>query len=172
MGVAAVLVFALPVSSGAARSNAACELPGYSYAGYVSSAPVHAVGATITAEQTPRVAGGHVAAWVGIGSLHAGPHRSNEWLQAGLVSYGASTFRLYVEPVGGDSGAVRIGEFTIFDPDHSAFFHPLDMPAAIADFCRTTRQTAPATPAAFTRAVLESLAFKYRAVIESLFACH
>src|SRR5205085_5731654 len=57
---------------------------------------------------------------------------------------------------------------SIFDPDHSAFFHPLDMPAAIADFCRTTRQTAPATPAAFTRAVLESLAFKYRAVIESL----
>jgi hypothetical protein len=29
------------------------------------------------------------------------------------------TFRLYVEPVGGDSGAVRIGEFTIYDPDHA-----------------------------------------------------
>jgi len=28
------------------------------------------------------------------------------------------TFRLYVEPVGGDSGATRIGEFTIYDPDH------------------------------------------------------
>ena len=27
------------------------------------------------------------------------------------------TFRLYVEPVGGDSGAARIGEFEIFDPD-------------------------------------------------------
>ena len=27
------------------------------------------------------------------------------------------TFRLYVEPVGGDSGATRIGEFTIYDPD-------------------------------------------------------
>jgi len=97
VGVVAVLVFALSVSPGAARSDAACELPGYSYAGYVSSAPVHAVGSTITAERAPQVTGGHVAAWVGVGSLHAGPHRSNEWLQAGLVSYGASTFRLYVE---------------------------------------------------------------------------
>jgi hypothetical protein len=97
VGVVAVVVLALPVSPGAARSDAACELPGYSYAGYVSSAPVHAVGATITAERTPQVAGGHVAAWVGVGSLHAGPHRSNEWLQAGLVSYGGSSFRLYVE---------------------------------------------------------------------------
>jgi len=97
VGVVVVVVLALPVSPGAARSDAACELPGYSYAGYVSSAPVHAVGATITAERTPQVARGHVAAWVGVGSLHAGPHRSNEWLQAGLVSYGESTFRLYVE---------------------------------------------------------------------------
>jgi hypothetical protein len=28
------------------------------------------------------------------------------------------TFRLYVDPVGGDSGATRIGEFTIYDPSH------------------------------------------------------
>lgn len=57
---------------------------------------------------------------------------------------------------------------SLFDPDHSTFFHPTDMPAAIADFCRESGQTVPKTPAAVTRAVLESLAFKYRSVLDSL----
>ena len=57
---------------------------------------------------------------------------------------------------------------SLFDPDHSAFFNPPDMPAAIAEFCRQTGQTVPATPAATARAILESLAFKYRSVLESL----
>ena len=42
------------------------------------------------------------------------------------------------------------------------------MPAAIAEYCRQTGQPEPDTPASFARAILESLAFKYRAVLESL----
>jgi len=57
---------------------------------------------------------------------------------------------------------------SIFDPDHSAFFHPVDMPGAIAAYCRQTGQPEPAGQPAFTRSILESLAFKYRAVLESL----
>jgi rhamnulokinase len=56
----------------------------------------------------------------------------------------------------------------LFDPDHSTFLHPPDMTGAIRDYCRDTGQAEPETPAAFTRAILESLAFKYRFVIESL----
>lgn len=56
----------------------------------------------------------------------------------------------------------------LFDPDHAAFLHPPDMPSAIADYCRDTRQPVPDGPPAVTRAILESLAFKYRFVIESL----
>lgn len=63
-----------------------------------------------------------------------------------------------------DEGPFR----SLFDPDHSSFFHPTDMPAAIAEFCRQTGQAVPAAPPAVTRAILESLAFKYRAVLESL----
>jgi len=42
------------------------------------------------------------------------------------------------------------------------------MPATIAECCRRTGQPEPEEPAAFARAILESLAFKYRAVLESL----
>jgi rhamnulokinase len=57
---------------------------------------------------------------------------------------------------------------SIVDPDHSSFLHPEDMTEAIADYCKRTGQPAPADPPAYTRAILESLALKYRSVLESL----
>lgn len=57
---------------------------------------------------------------------------------------------------------------SLVDPDHHDFFHPTDMPAALAEFCRRTVQPAPEGPGGSTRAILESLAFKYRLVLESL----
>jgi rhamnulokinase len=57
---------------------------------------------------------------------------------------------------------------SLFDPDHRGFFQPSDMVSAIADYCRQTGQPVPAGPAAYARSILESLAFKYRAVLDSL----
>ena len=57
---------------------------------------------------------------------------------------------------------------SLFDPDDAAFLHPENMAAAIADYCRRTEQPSPVNPAACTRAILESLALKYRSVLESL----
>ena len=57
---------------------------------------------------------------------------------------------------------------SLFDPDHPAFLHPANMLVSIADYCRGTGQPAPAEPPAYARAILESLAFKYRVVLESL----
>ena len=57
---------------------------------------------------------------------------------------------------------------SLFDPDHRGFFQPPDMVSAISDYCRQTGQLVPDSPAAFARGILESLAFKYRVVIESL----
>ena len=57
---------------------------------------------------------------------------------------------------------------SLFDPDDPAFLHPPDMARAIGDYCRKTGQPEPAGPAAFTRAILESLAFKYRVVLDLL----
>lgn len=57
---------------------------------------------------------------------------------------------------------------TFIDPDAAVFQSPANMPEAIAAFCHRTGQAAPADFGAFTRAIFESLALKYRLVKESL----
>ncbi|MFN8661283.1 MAG: rhamnulokinase family protein [Thermomicrobiales bacterium] len=52
------------------------------------------------------------------------------------------------------------------DPNDLRFLNPLDMPAAIVNFCRDSGQEIPQTPAEVMRVVLESLAFTYRFVLE------
>jgi rhamnulokinase len=54
------------------------------------------------------------------------------------------------------------------DPDYPGFYNPLDMPAAIDTFCRQTGQVSPKDIGTITRTVLESLAFKYRMVLEQI----
>ena len=55
---------------------------------------------------------------------------------------------------------------TAIDPD--AFLEPGEMPRKIADYCRATSQQPPSTPGEYARAILESLALRYRHVLESL----
>jgi len=62
----------------------------------------------------------------------------------------------------------RLAFRSLFDPDDPAFLHPPDMARAIASYCRRTSQPEPDGPASFTRAILESLAFKYRVVLDAL----
>ena len=57
---------------------------------------------------------------------------------------------------------------TLLDPDSRGFRNPVDMVMAIDGFCRQTGQPAPLRPASYSRAIMESLAFKYRSVLESL----
>lgn len=56
----------------------------------------------------------------------------------------------------------------IVDPDDPSFLSPGEMPAKIAAFCRCTGQAAPQGPGATARVIFESLALKYRAVLETL----
>jgi rhamnulokinase len=53
----------------------------------------------------------------------------------------------------------------LVDPDDPSFLHPENMQTAIDRYCTRTEQPNPKTPAAYARAVLESLALKYRQVI-------
>ena len=56
----------------------------------------------------------------------------------------------------------------LVDPDHESFLRPADMPAAIDAFCNSTDQSLPRTYGAYVRTILESLAFKYRLVIQHI----
>jgi rhamnulokinase len=56
----------------------------------------------------------------------------------------------------------------LLDPDGRGFRNPDDMVVAIDGFCRQTGQPPLDGPPSYSRAIMESLAFKYRAVLESL----
>jgi rhamnulokinase len=56
----------------------------------------------------------------------------------------------------------------LINPDDDRFLAPENMPEAIRSFCRETRQPEPETEGGFIRCCLESLALKYRWVIERL----
>jgi len=57
---------------------------------------------------------------------------------------------------------------SLVDPDKSVFLGPPDMPAAIVEECRRTGQPIPETEGQFVRCALESLALKYRMVLDWL----
>ncbi len=57
---------------------------------------------------------------------------------------------------------------SVFDPDHPALLAPSDMPRAIRELCQETGQTVPEGVGATIRAVLDSLALKYRRVLAIL----
>jgi rhamnulokinase len=57
---------------------------------------------------------------------------------------------------------------SLVDPDDDRFLNPPDMPKAIQEFCRETRQAAPETEGQFVRCILESLALTYAAVLDGL----
>lgn len=57
---------------------------------------------------------------------------------------------------------------SLVDPDDGTFILPANMPNALGDFCRRTGQPAPADVGATVRCALESLALRYRWVLEKL----
>jgi rhamnulokinase len=57
---------------------------------------------------------------------------------------------------------------SLVDPDDPAFLKPDCMPTAIRDFCRRTGQPEPSDDAALVRCALQSLALKYRDVLEQI----
>lgn len=54
------------------------------------------------------------------------------------------------------------------DPDWEGFLNPADMPEAIRHFCARTKQEPPRSSAEYVRGICESLALKYRMVLEEI----
>jgi len=54
------------------------------------------------------------------------------------------------------------------DPDWEGFINPSNMPEAIRNFCLRTRQKPPRSQGEFTRGICESLALKYRLILDEI----
>lgn len=59
----------------------------------------------------------------------------------------------------------------IVNSDDPSFVHPVSMSDAIREYCKDTNQEVPQTRGEFVRCVLESLALKYRFVLDELKSC-
>lgn len=57
---------------------------------------------------------------------------------------------------------------SLIDPDDQSFLAPGDMPSRIREFCKRTNQPVPEDEGSVVRAALDSLALKYRWVLERL----
>ena len=57
---------------------------------------------------------------------------------------------------------------SLVNPDSGGFLNPANMPATIDEFCRKTDQPCPDSPGAYARAILESLALKYRLILRDM----
>ncbi len=57
---------------------------------------------------------------------------------------------------------------SIIPPDHSGFLAPKNMPQAITDYCTKTNQATPESNGDVIRCALESIAMRYRAVLNQL----
>ena len=57
---------------------------------------------------------------------------------------------------------------SMVDPDDASFATPTDMPEAIREYCRRTSQPVPKSEGMVIRCALESMAVKYRRVLEML----
>jgi rhamnulokinase len=57
---------------------------------------------------------------------------------------------------------------SLIDPDAELFLNPQDMPEAVCRFCRDSGQPIPDSVSAMVRCILESLALKYRFVLDQL----
>jgi rhamnulokinase len=167
-GVGAVPVIA-PATHDTAAAVAAVPAQGEAWA-YISSGTWSLMGIETTTPQTGAHAlnvnftneggvGGTVRLLKNIMGLWLVQECRRDWERGGVTYDYAALMKL----------AEAASPFmSIVDPDDASFVLPASMPAAIADFCRRTNQPVPAEPGDVVRCALESLALRYRWVLERL----
>jgi hypothetical protein len=82
-----------------AAPAASCTSATYAYAGLFSDRVGSGIEATVTMLAHAVVTQGHVAGWIGVGGLNAGPKGKTEWLQAGLATTADGKSTIYAESV-------------------------------------------------------------------------
>ena len=90
------------------------------------------------------------------------------WLLQECLRTWAQAGNSYTYAEAGQLAAAAQPLRSLVDPDYAEFLKPGDMPARIRAFCQRTDQPILERPDEIIRCVLESLALKYRMVLESL----
>jgi hypothetical protein len=85
--------------AGSAAPAASCTSATYAYAGLFSDRAGTGIEATVTVLAHAVVTQGHVAGWIGVGGLNAGPNGKTEWLQAGVATTADGKTAIYAETV-------------------------------------------------------------------------
>jgi hypothetical protein len=87
------------VPAGSAAPAASCTSAAYAYAGLFSDGAGTGIEAAVTMLAPSVVTQGHVAGWIGVGGLNAGPAGKTEWLQAGVATTAGGATEIYAESV-------------------------------------------------------------------------
>ena len=74
-----------------------CSPNPYAYAGLFSNQAAQGIEAVVTTLAAAQVPYGHVAGWIGVGGVNAGPNGQAEWLQTGVVTMAGNGSELYAE---------------------------------------------------------------------------
>jgi hypothetical protein len=86
-----------PATDGSSAPAASCTKAPYAYAGLFSNRAASGIEADVTTIAAAQVTKGHVAGWIGVGGLNAGPKGSAEWLQVGLATLASGKNVIYAE---------------------------------------------------------------------------
>jgi hypothetical protein len=86
-----------PPTNDPSAPAASCTTAPYAYAGLFSNRTASGIEATLTTIGAAQVNKGHVAAWIGVGGLNAGPKGTAEWLQVGLATLASGKTVIYAE---------------------------------------------------------------------------
>jgi hypothetical protein len=78
-------------------AKAARTCASYTYAGFQHPAAAFGVSGRLSLVAQPNVAGGHIAAWIGVGGSGMGPNGSDAWVQAGISGFPDGHSELYYE---------------------------------------------------------------------------
>jgi len=103
VSVATALAFTALVAAGVASSAplgtpaAVCSTSPYAYAGLAGNSPTRGIKATVTTLAESQVTSGHVAGWIGLGGVDAGPGNQPEWIQTGVNTMAGGGSELYLE---------------------------------------------------------------------------
>ena len=128
LSLASLVVLVASPAEGRDSRSSSCGSQAYAYAGLQSDSRAHGVEATLVAQSIPTVADGHVAGWIGVGGVDAGPGGKAEWLQTGLASFAPdNTIRMYYEVTIAGSAPRYVQLAPVVNPGEAHHFSVLEM---------------------------------------------